>query len=112
MDSMSSFRSGLGVRAAPRNALVATTEARIAGSPHLPHEVRQTHSAEGRREGEDLVEGAAHRPHVRFGVVAHALHHFRCDVERRANGCLRQVLRELEDARNAEVAHLDVAFLQ
>lgn len=78
---------------------------------HLPDEVRETEGCEGRRQRDDLVKRAAHRPHIRLGVVAHSLHHLRSHVERRPHGSLRHVLRELEDARDAEIAHLDVPLL-
>ena len=87
------------------------TETGVLAALHLPDEIEKTEGGERRRQRDDLVKRTAHRPHVRLGVVAHALHHLRSHVERRPHSGLRHVLRELEDAGDAEVAHLDVALL-
>lgn len=96
----------------PSLRLEAAADALVVGGAHLHHQVGDAYPAKRRIQRQDLVEGAAHRPHVRLGVVAHALHYFGSHVERRADSGLRQVLGELEHARDAEVSHLDVSLLR
>ena len=94
------------------HVLHGRTETGVLTTLHLADEVGKTEGREGRRQRDNLVKRTAHRPHVRLGVVAHSLHHLRSHVERRPHSRLRHVLGELEDAGDAEVAHLDVPLLR
>ena len=63
---------------------------------HTTHQIGHAETRKGRRQCQNFVERAAHRPHIGSRIIGHALHHFRRDIERRSDSRLGHVLSELQ----------------
>ena len=87
----------------------AARQRRVGAAQDLDDKTAHVLGVEGAAQAGDLVEQAAHAPHVRLGVVWLVVADLGAHIVRGAAGRLRQLDGRVEDARDAEVAELEDA---